>query len=189
MDRVVAAARSAGATRVIVVGPESAGSAHTIVVREEPPFTGPLAALAAALPDVRAELVLLLSCDLVQPGSVCAALTAQVPEPHLDGAVLRDAEGRPQWLAGLYRTAALRAGIDRLHDATDHAPLRAVLDRQRLSWIDAPPEVTADIDAPADLERARHGGVAAAAPHPRVPAARPARPTTPAVPPSTEESP
>lgn len=155
VDRAVGAARDAGARRVIVVGPESTGSPRTIVVREDPPFTGPLAALAAALPQVDADLLLLLSCDLVRPARVCELLRAQRPGPGLDGTVLRDADGRAQWLAGLYRVTALREGILGLDGATDHAPLRAILDPDRLAWIDAPPDTTADIDAPEDLARAR----------------------------------
>lgn len=155
VDRTVGAARNAGARRVIVVGPESAGSPRTIVVREDPPFTGPLAALAAALPRVDADLLLLLTCDLVRPARVCDLLRSKPPGPGVDGTVLRDADGRAQWLAGLYRVTALRAGILRFDSATDHAPLRAILNPARLAWIDAPPDTTADIDAPADLARAQ----------------------------------
>ena len=155
VDRVVAAARDIGAIRVVVVGPETAQSHDTILVREDPPFTGPLAALGAALPEVQAETLLLLSCDLVRPHEVCRILATQPISDGFDGVVLRDLDLRPQWLAGVYRVAALRAGAARLGTSLDHASLRALLGDLRLEWLDAPPRVTADIDENDDLERAR----------------------------------
>ncbi|QIK62494.1 NTP transferase domain-containing protein [Leucobacter viscericola] len=178
VDRAVAAVRAAGAEHVVVVGPDHAGGDGVIVVREDPPFAGPLAALAAALPALHSEWVLLLSCDLVRPDRVCEALvgtTAPVilrelanrrisPEEtdtglqstgSFDGCALRDSEGRPQWLAGLYRVTSLRTGAQRLGTDLENAPLRRLLGTLDLHWIDALPEVTADIDNPDDLERAR----------------------------------
>lgn len=155
VDRVVAAARQSGATRIMVVGPDTAQSHNTILVREDPPFTGPLAALVAALPEVQAETLLLLSCDLVRPREVCHALATQPISDGFDGIVLRDVDLRPQWLAAVYRVAALREGVARLGASIDDAPLRALLSDLRLEWLDAPPRVTADIDENVDLEQAR----------------------------------
>lgn len=159
VDRAVAAVRRAGARRIVVVGPAHAHTDGVLVVREDPPFTGPLAALAAALPHVRAEWMLLLSCDLVRPDAVCALLGAQLADTREhDGIVLRDDTGREQWLAGVYRSAVLRERVDALGERLAHASLRRALDGLRLRSVAAPGDTTADIDEPADLERAVAGG-------------------------------
>ncbi|QBE47933.1 molybdenum cofactor guanylyltransferase [Leucobacter triazinivorans] len=159
VDRAVAAARGAGARRIVVVGPAHAGTGGVVIVREDPPFTGPLAALAAALPHVRAEWMLLLSCDLVRPDAVCALLRAQLADARDEGGiVLRDDAGRDQWLAGVYRSAVLRERVDSLDGQLAHAPLRRLLDGLRLRSVAATGDTTADIDEPADLERAVEGG-------------------------------
>ncbi|WP_449282092.1 NTP transferase domain-containing protein [Leucobacter sp.] len=163
VDRAVVSARAAGAGCVVVVGPAHTGSEGVLVVREDPPFAGPLAALAAALPHLRADWLLLLSCDLVRPDAVCALLAAQLPGSEdgpaadIDGIVLRDGSGRDQWLAGAYRLGALRAGLEGLGGDPAGAPLRALLGGLRLRRVDAPDDTTADIDEPADLERADDG--------------------------------
>ncbi|MBK0417631.1 NTP transferase domain-containing protein [Leucobacter sp. CSA1] len=155
VDRVLAAARAAGARRCVVVGPESAGELADAVVREDPPFAGPLAALAAGLAAVREEWVLLLPCDLEHPGPVCAALTGALPARGPDGIRLLDTAGRPQWLAGVYRASALRAGIDALGGRTADRPLRLAFAAARVREVRAPEGATADIDTAEDLERAR----------------------------------
>jgi len=166
VDRVVAAARACGADPVVVVGPNRPAPPGVVVVREDPPFAGPLAALAAGLDALssaaRSETAtppwtLLLSCDLVDPDGVCRALTAALradPDPELDGLLLRDPEGREQWLAGAYRVAALRGGIGAAAPLAAR-PLRLAFADARLRHLAAPAELTADIDTPADLERAR----------------------------------
>lgn len=158
VDRAVGAARAAGAAQTVVVGPDHAAAAEVTVVREDPPFTGPLAALAAALPLLRSEWVLVLSCDLVRPHRVCdvlmAALSGSDESRSLDGFALRDSEGRAQWLSGLYRLSELRSAAQRIGSGVENAPMRRLLGDLELRWIDAPFEVTADIDNPEDLDRA-----------------------------------
>ena len=165
VDRAVAAARAAGAERIIVAGPESSGSSGVVVVREDPPFAGPLAALAAALPEARSERLLVLSCDLVDPVRVCGLLLggggvagdaggADGAMLGADGAMLVDEDGRSQWLAGIYLTESLRSGVARLGGDVRNAPLRLLFDGLELRRIGAPNAATADIDDPEDLARA-----------------------------------
>lgn len=174
VDRVAEAARGVGAQQLVIAGPAHTQVPHSTVVREDPPFSGPLAGLAVALPHLDAEWTLLLSCDLEHPSAVCArlhrAVTAHSPgQPHrpdhlehldhpdqLDGFVLCDAEGRTQWLAGIYRTAVLHRGIADLDGAVANRPLRAVVasDRLRLQLVDAGNQDTADLDTVEDLHRA-----------------------------------
>ncbi len=75
LDHAVAAAASA--VRVVVVGPRDADALPPRVVRarEDPPFAGPVAAIAAGLEavSVHAPLTLVLACDLVHPGAATSA--------------------------------------------------------------------------------------------------------------------
>lgn len=162
VDRVVTAAHGMGASRVIAVGPDHVGALADLVVREDPPFTGPLPALAAGLDLVEHDWVMLLPCDLENPVALCAAIldgfseTGSEAHEPVDGVYLRDEEGRPQWLAGLYRVSALRQNITALaaSELADR-PLRVAFDGARLASVAAPAQTVLDIDTPTDLERAR----------------------------------
>ena len=153
VDAVVAAARTV-TSEIIVAGPASAVPIGCIGVREEPAFSGPLAALEAALPHVTADRVLVLACDLVRPTVVVALLTAANARAE-DALVLRDPNGRAQWLAGNYDVAALRGAFAGLVGETADRPIRAVTAELDIQWLDADTATTADIDTPADLAAAR----------------------------------
>lgn len=167
VDRAVAAARAVGATRVIVVGPEHAGTRADVIVREDPPFTGPLAALAAALTSVGSPLAMLLACDLVHPAAVAEQLvgaaaehlthSAQSPEDP-DGVVLCDETGHRQWLASCIDTDALRRGIAAIEQrgTLEGGSLASVFRGLTLQDVHARPGSTDDIDTPEHLARAQH---------------------------------
>ena len=185
VDRVAAAARAAGAAPIVVVGPDTSAPSGCVAAREDPPFGGPLAALAAALPALRRAVVgagaetatgagaaapewlLLLSCDLVDPRGAVALLTGAealaaaspaVPAapgmPAVEAVVLRDPDGREQWLAGRYRVASLEAEVAALGGDVDGAPLRRALLGLETRFVDAPADAVVDIDTPADLAAA-----------------------------------
>ncbi|GAA4067819.1 molybdenum cofactor guanylyltransferase [Actinomadura miaoliensis] len=120
--RVAEAVRDA--RHLIVVGPPRAELPHATVVREDPPGAGPVPALRAGLAEVRAPWLALLAADLpfLRPGHVAALLDA-ARRGRGGGAVLVDAEGREQWLAGCWRTAGLRAALA----GYEGASLRGVL--------------------------------------------------------------
>ena len=169
VDRVVRAARAAGAAPVVVVGPALPGLAGCTLVTESPRFGGPLVALEAGLraleagnvggyeaePDAQLASVLLLACDLVHSEEVVQYLLAAEPAPG-EAVVLRDPSGRAQWLAGRYDLAALRAGLDaaRAVGELSGRPLRHALREIPIRFIDAQAEMLADIDEPDDLTRA-----------------------------------
>lgn len=161
LDRVIAATQAAGVSRPVIVGPDRAGLNHCVVVREDPPFAGPLAALAAGLSAIEVESserdaeLLLLSCDLEHPDAVITQLLAQSPTAYEDAVVLRDPDGRAQWLAGRYRVASLSRAVAHLGDEIANQPLRRATERLTIGWRDAPSEIVADIDTPQDLARAR----------------------------------
>ena len=155
VDRAVTGARAAGAGAVVVVGPPAAVPTGCRAAREDPPFGGPLAALAAGLPLLDAEgSVLLLSCDLEDPAGAAARLAAESLGPDEDAVVLRDPAGRAQWLAGRYGTVALARAVARCGEPAGR-PLRAALAALRVRYLDVPAELAADIDTPDDLARAR----------------------------------
>ncbi len=115
-------------SQVVAVGPDSLRRPGIAVVREDPPFAGPVAALlvglAALAPDV--DEVWVLACDLPRAGELVAALGGGPIPARADGVLAVDGEGRRQWLAGRYRTAALRRAAAPLGDGVD-AAMRALL--------------------------------------------------------------
>lgn len=158
LARVIAAVRGGAVTsEVIVAGPAAVVPDGCIGVREEPAFCGPLAALAAALPRVTADRVLVLACDLVRPAAVVALLTdAGLGEGET--VALKDPDGRPQWLAGNYCVRTLHAAVAEVEareGSVANLPLRAVTGALDVRWLDASAAATADIDTPADLAAAQ----------------------------------
>ncbi len=153
LTRTVAAARSAGAKRIIVVAERMLDDPLLEWVREDPPFGGPVAAIIAALPRVQAEWTLVLACDL--PGIEPALALLPLDAPGQDGAHLTDASGRSQWLTALYRTAALREAAASVPDSGRDAPVRTLVGGLRLMSVEASLTATRDVDTWEDLQWAR----------------------------------
>ncbi|MFG2916938.1 molybdenum cofactor guanylyltransferase [Kitasatospora sp. NPDC048298] len=156
LDRVLAAC--AGARTTVVVGPaRPSGRAGVRWTREQPPGGGPVAAVAAGLDLVTADVVLLLAADLpfldrrTAERLVTALDEAGAPA---DRAVLVDAGGRDQPLAAAYRTAALRAALADLGDPAGR-PLRRLVGGLRGPRVADTDGVAHDCDTWEDLERAR----------------------------------
>ena len=152
----VALSAVAGAHRTVLVGPGPA-PAGVLLTREDPPFGGPVAAVAAgfsALPD-HAAWTLLLACDLPGAEEGVARLLAADPEPHDEGICLVDDDGRLQWLLGCYRTAPLAQRLSNRGDPPLSAMYR-LLEPLRLVGLRADPSITDDIDTPADAVRWAH---------------------------------
>ncbi|MFC4003434.1 molybdenum cofactor guanylyltransferase [Prauserella oleivorans] len=145
LERAVTALRAADP--VVVVGPRREGISGVRWTREDPPRSGPVAALAAGLRLVEQPLVAVLAADLrgVGAGTV-DRLRAALGDA--DGAVLTDEAGRRQWLIGIWRTTRLRAALPA-------DPVGASLHRtlSGLSIVDVPalPGEASDIDTPEDL--------------------------------------
>jgi molybdopterin-guanine dinucleotide biosynthesis protein A len=138
----------ADAGEIVVVGPERPLDRAVRWTREDPPGTGPLAALAAGLAALGpADEVAVLASDL--PGitrHTIHRLRAALGENA--GAVLVDAEGHRQWLLGVWRGDALRAALP-----ADPAgqPLGRTLRTLPLVEVPAEPGEADDVDTPADL--------------------------------------
>jgi molybdopterin-guanine dinucleotide biosynthesis protein A len=160
-----AAAAVSGAHRTILVGPQTATDVATdvTVVREDPPFSGPAAALlagVAALADGDADgdgdgLVVVLACDLLAPAAALGQLaSAMAAVDYRDGAIAVDDDGRRQPLLAVYRLSALRRLLATAGD-TDGLSLRRLLDPLALAEVHVASAVLADVDTAEAA--ARHG--------------------------------
>jgi molybdopterin-guanine dinucleotide biosynthesis protein A len=137
----------AGARQRVVVG-DVAVPAGVRLTREEPLGAGPVAALAAALPLIRADLCVVLAADLP---FVTAEHVRRLVEVAADGsAVAVDADGREQPLLAAYDVAALRAALP---EDVNGAPMRVLRIDVQTVHLDGDPWF--DVDHPADLETAR----------------------------------
>ncbi len=129
LDHALDAAR--GARRVVVVGPPALARPGVVVVREDPPWGGPVAGIEAGLTALDAPAggapatagsagtaptppgddvpVLVLACDVPQAALAVPDLLAALAD-GADGAQLVDAGGRAQ-LVAVYRRDALRRAL------------------------------------------------------------------------------
>jgi len=147
----------ARAETTIVVAAPSATVRPVIWAREDPVGSGPAAALAAALPMVTAERVVLLAADLP---FVTASAVEQLVAAASDGvaAVAIDSTGRDQPLLACYRTASIGQAMPSVPVGTSMRALLAGLETvgtiRRLDLGGEPP-ICSDCDTPVDLRRAR----------------------------------
>lgn len=171
LDTAVDAAASAGARHIIVVG-DALSTLHpdrVIAAREDPPFGGPAAAIAAGIDAISAanpatlpfsgsDGVIVLACDL--PGASIAMTTLIAALPFVgddDGVVAVDDTGRHQLLTALYRRSALAGAVTafRACASVDGASVRALLGGLTLRPVIMPEGATGDIDTAEDA--LRHG--------------------------------
>jgi molybdopterin-guanine dinucleotide biosynthesis protein A len=110
LDRVLDAV--AAADRVVVVGPERHTARPVTWTREVPAGGGPVAALAAGLPETSSAVVVVLAVDL--PGITSHTVASLLAAVDGDGAVLVDDSGRDQTLAAAYRRDVLAGRLDGL---------------------------------------------------------------------------
>ncbi|MEU4419184.1 NTP transferase domain-containing protein [Actinoplanes sp. NPDC024001] len=162
LTRVLAAVHDAD-PRVVVgrVPPDLPVQVH--VTREEPPGGGPVAAAAAGLALVPENIAFtaLLAADLpLLTGEAIDVLRLTMESAPMEGAVYRDAEGHLQVLCGVWRTAALRAAVNRLAEergSLHGAPVRELLNNLRIaevSWRRPGPPPWFDCDTDDDLRTA-----------------------------------
>lgn len=149
---------------VVVVGPgDLEVPPGVLLTREEPPFGGPAAAVAAGLSAMRGTGVtpgwtLLVACDLPGAAEAVSYLIdeARDTSENTDAVFATDGGNRPQWLLCAVRTAALARAVEGLgpEGATDRS-MRSLLGDLAHRTIGVPEVGTDDIDTPEDLERWR----------------------------------
>ncbi|WP_062079061.1 molybdenum cofactor guanylyltransferase [Demequina globuliformis] len=110
----LALSATAGCREVCVVGPPRMLPEGVISTQEEPPFSGPVAAVAAgagALPG-GSDAVLVLACDMPFASEAVAQLYVRLEScVQADGVWGVDEDGREQPLLALYRTRALERAL------------------------------------------------------------------------------
>jgi molybdenum cofactor guanylyltransferase len=137
---------------VVEVGP---GFTTLACVREVPPGSGPLAAMAAgaaALQDRHHEgPVLVVATDLPGLTEEYLRILAAHPVPRPDHSVVpRDGDGRAQPLCARYSPSALACAEELV--AAGHHSMKALLARVAVTWLDADAGgVLFDVDTPDDL--------------------------------------
>ncbi|WP_457972486.1 molybdenum cofactor guanylyltransferase [Arthrobacter sp. D1-17] len=172
LERTIAAA--GGARHIVVVGPVTeALPAGAHGCREDPPFAGPAAAIAAGLAELQslhrsglgeavastgvAPFTLVLACDMPHVHmaipvlqEVLLSLDWENPDDgaRCGGVMAASPEGRRQPLAGFYRTAALRAAVDdaAARNELNHGSVFALLARLDVMAVTVPSGSTDDVD-------------------------------------------
>lgn len=151
LDLVLAATE--GAQQVVIVGPERPVARDVAWTEEDPPGSGPVAALAAGLELVSADWVLVLATDL-------PAIADAVPElltAAADGDVaVLECDGRRNHLAAVWRTTALRDAVDRLDSVVD-AAMRVLFEGVDVIEVADSDGWGVDVDTWDDVEEARNG--------------------------------
>lgn len=155
LAHVCEAVKAAGT--LVVVGPDGllGTPPHAVVVREDPPFGGPAAAIAAGLAALvdPAALVVVVAGDV--PGvSDAIPLLVAASRAAADGVVARQPDGRRQPLVAVYRTASLQAAVD-VQPVLSGLAVHRLIAGLDLVELALPGDVLADVDTPADLDRMR----------------------------------
>ncbi|HEY8588234.1 MAG TPA: NTP transferase domain-containing protein [Naasia sp.] len=174
VDRLLSALADAAA--VVVVGDHPPTSAAALVrvsvVRENPPFGGPVAATAAGLDELsrleesarvpgHPDAVALLAVDMPHAAAALPLLLDAWPSSaeagqEADGVIAVDGAGRRQSLLALYRTDRLReavAGIVRERGGVEGSSMRLLLAGLDLREVPVPDLAAADVDTPEDAAR------------------------------------
>lgn len=163
LEHAVSAALSVSRTCIVVglIDP-SLLSTTVLITREDPPFSGPAAALAAGVRHLstngtsESDAILVLACDM--PGiaaqvPVLAAALVSAPA-DVDGVISVDAFGHRQPLACLYRSRALVGAISRFADAgLSGLSMRELIEPLTLIPVAALLGATDDVDTWEDAAR------------------------------------
>lgn len=156
LARVTDAVRDA--RQVVLVGPEQPGVRVDVVTREDPPGSGPVAGIGAALPYVTAPVTVVLAADLPFLGWNQVRQLREALERGPEVALAVDDRGRDQLLLAAWRTAALRSRVEALGDLTGVAVRRLLtgveVDRLALERAPDGPPPWFDCDTEQDLRAA-----------------------------------
>ena len=139
----------------IVVGEAITNHPELFFIREDPPGSGPVAAVAAGMTLTRTPEVVLLAVDA--PFALPQLLRLHL-DPNDTAMIPQDLAGKPQYLAGLYLSTALKAALDHLGDPTNKSMRELVTHLPRTKYFALTPENAdcfMDLDTPEDLTAAQ----------------------------------
>ncbi|UWX97649.1 NTP transferase domain-containing protein [Arthrobacter zhaoxinii] len=149
-----------------------------VLVREEPAYAGPAAAVGAAVTALAAlerdtgtprgssagdggagspadscPWTLVLACDMPQIAAAVQVLLAASASAPDESLLAVDSTGNRQPLAALYRTPDLRAAVASVaSEGLANKPMKALLARVQWRGVDVPPGSTADVDTWTDAQ-------------------------------------
>ncbi len=148
--------------RIAVVGEVDSSTlpGQVLVTREDPPYGGPSAGIAAgaavlAASDVRpSDYTIVLACDMPQAGLAVARLIELLPE-NPNGVISLDDEQRLQPLAAVYQTAELAEAIaaHRRKGTLEGLSVFRLIAGLTLTAVTVPHGSTDDIDTWQDAEK------------------------------------
>ena len=152
LERALAAVTDA--RRTVVVGPQRAVSRQVIWCREQPPGGGPVAALAAGLEHVDANVVLTLAADLPWIAPAVPILEMALVGFACDAVALADSGGQVNYLAAAWQLTSLQRALASVGDLRG-ASMRDLVDGSLLIEIPDPGGWGRDCDTWDDIEDAR----------------------------------
>jgi molybdopterin-guanine dinucleotide biosynthesis protein A len=138
----------------VVVGPNSG---HPVqFVREDPPGSGPVAAVTAGLACVSTSHVAVAAVDV--PLAIPWLLTVGL-KSNSSALIPRDADGRAHPLNALYDVKALRDGLQAMGSPTNQSMQSLIAHLKNIEYVQASEtsigeQLLLDVNTPADLERA-----------------------------------
>ena len=149
--------------RIVVVGDvaDSSVSPDVLVTREEPPYSGPAAGIAAGLTalgsadPIPSDFTLVLGCDMPGIDAAVAPLLSALSTQPGDGVIAVDGRNRLQPLAAAYRTARLTAAAEakRAAGILEGLSVFQLIAGLALTDVAVPQGATDDVDTWADAER------------------------------------
>ncbi|MDO5682307.1 MAG: NTP transferase domain-containing protein [Propionibacteriaceae bacterium] len=161
---LLAHAMAAGqlACHQVVVGPPDLPVVDGVrLVREDPPFGGPVAGIAAGVRELAAagctaDWILITACDHPHAEAATAALIANLPElsTTIELVTPTDSTGHRQTLFALYRREALERELAR-HDGGHNLSVRRLIADLATVEATVDDDLLDDVDDPAAA--ARHG--------------------------------
>lgn len=158
IDHVVRAVRRAEPSAAVIVAGSAEGlTTEATVVSEDPPFSGPLAGVAAALaavPTSPQRRVLILGGDMPFIGPRVIHRLLEALATGSDAASACDSSRRLQFLCAAWSEGALRARLGALGEVNG-VRFGALYDGVDPVLIDADVTEIADIDTPEDFAWAR----------------------------------
>jgi molybdopterin-guanine dinucleotide biosynthesis protein A len=161
LDQTLAAVSTVRMIVVVGDASELALPPDVLVTREEPPYSGPAAGIAAGLTrlasadPIPSDYTLVLACDMPDVDAAVAALRSALAAQPADGVIAVDGRHRLQPLAAAYRTTRLTDAAEAKRAAGTLVGLSMfqLIAGLTLTEVAVPQGATDDVDTWADAER------------------------------------